>query len=176
MQNWQDLYTELCEKITTNLEKIEWVDLWHNQVNFLEEEHPFATPAVFLSFRTLNTQDAGERVQAVTLQVDCYLFYETFSDTYYGSANQQDALIFLGLLNDLHALLHASEGENYSSMRRLAFNPVDTGSAGNLYQCSFECLLTDYAAQKAWEDGSFEKMDITAGAAPESQADNSYNV
>src|SRR5690606_21420551 len=128
MQNWTDLYKELSQKITEGIEAVEWVDLWHNQVNFLEDEHPFPTPAVFLNFRTLNLQDVGERVQQVNLQVDCYLFYETFADTYDGSSNQESALEFLQLLNDLYALLHASEGENYSNMRRLAFNPVDTGN------------------------------------------------
>ncbi len=141
MQNWTHLYTELATKITDHLPEVEWVDLWHNQVNFLEDEHPFPTPAVFLNFRSLQIDDAGKKVQQVRLQVDCFLFYETFADTYNGSSNQESALAFLQLLNDLYALLHGSSGENYSSMRRIAFNPVDTGNAGNLYQLSFECLF-----------------------------------
>lgn len=166
MQNWTDLYTELSEKITTHLPNVEWVDLWHNQINFLEEEHPFPTPAVFLNFRTLDIQDTGLKVQQVRLQVDCFLFYETFADTYQGSSNQESALEFLQLLNDLYALLHGTSGENYSEMRRLAFNPVDTGNAGNLYQLSFETVLVDYAAMKEFTDGEVGELTVEPGEAP----------
>lgn len=33
MENWQDLYKELAEKITDKMPEISWVDLWHNQVS-----------------------------------------------------------------------------------------------------------------------------------------------
>lgn len=177
MQNWKDLYTELSEKITTNLPNVEWVDLWHNQVNFLEDEHPFPTPAVFLSFRTMQVEDAGKKVQNVRLQLDCYLFYETFADTYHGSSNQESALNFLNLINSLYTLLHGTSGENYSSMRRLAFNPVDTGNAGNLYQLSFECWLTDYAAVKEFTEGSVNGVLIEKGEAPkQEQSPNDFKT
>lgn len=78
MQFWTDLYKELATKITDNIPEVRWVDLWHNQVNFLEEEHPFPTPAVFLSFRSRELEDAGKKVQKVNLQVDFFLYYETF--------------------------------------------------------------------------------------------------
>jgi len=61
MQNWKDLYIELADKIN-QIEAVRWIDLWHNQVNFLEEEHPFPTPAVFLSFRGRNFEDIGLKV------------------------------------------------------------------------------------------------------------------
>lgn len=166
MQNWKDLYTELATEITDKLPNVEWVDLWHNQVNFLESEHPFPTPAVFLNFRTLEVQDMGKKVQNLRLQVDCYLFYETFADSYQGSSNQESALEFLQTLNDLYALLHGTSGENYSNMRRLAFNPVDTGNAGNLYQLSFECVLVDYAAMKNFVDAEINEVSVEQGGSP----------
>lgn len=162
MQNWKDLYTELSQKIGA-IEAIEWIDLWHNQINFLDDEHPFPTPAVFLGFRSNQMDDTGEKTQQVSLQIDVYLYYETFSDTYKGSANQESALGFLESLNNLNAILHASQGENYSSMRRTAFNPVDTGGAGNLYQATYECLLVDYSAQKEYGEGSFKGVDLDPG-------------
>lgn len=63
--------------------------------------------------------------------------------------NQSDAFEFLGLLNDINAILHGSEGNNFSSMRRISFNPVDTGGAGNLYLQTYSAILIDYSAQKA---------------------------
>ncbi|HCY81524.1 MAG TPA: hypothetical protein DHV22_07970, partial [Xanthomarina gelatinilytica] len=122
MQNWKNLYTELAEKLAT-IEELQWLDLWHNQINFLDDEHPFPTPAVFLSFRSLTISDASDKLQDVVAQVDAYVYYETFLDTFNGAYNQQDALAFLDLMDKVNAKLHASTGLNYSSMRRTAFNP-----------------------------------------------------
>jgi len=160
MQFWTDLYKELSAKITDNIPEVRWVDLWHNQVNFLEEEHPFPTPAVFLSFRSRELEDAGKKVQKVSLQVDFFLYYETFLDTFKGAYNEEGALQFIETLDLLHALFHGTDGDNYSSMRRLSFNPVDTGNAGNLYQLSFECLLQDYSAMKQFVDGKVKGINI----------------
>lgn len=160
-QNWtKALYKELAEKITNSIAAIEWVDLWHNQVGFLEDEHPFPTPAVFLSFRSNNLKDLSQKVQQVILQVDVYLYFETFTDTYKGSYNQDAALSFLDTIDELNKILHASSGENYSGMKRVSFNPEDTGNAGNLYRISYECLSNDYTAFVEYENGTFADMEV----------------
>lgn len=171
MQNFKDLYTELATLLKSKIPAIRWIDLWHNQVSFLEDEHPFPTPAVFIDFRILQADDVGLRVQQVRMQLDCYVYYETFADTYQGSWNQQSALEFLNLLNDIQATLHASDGTNYSGMRRIGMQPVDTGSAGNTYQVSFECTLVDYAAQLQYDDGAIDEMNISREEIPAEQPD-----
>lgn len=159
MQNWEDLYNELGT-IIDQVAAIEWIDLWHNQVSFLDDEHPFPTPAVFLAFRSNKIDDQGVKTQQVNLQVDVYLYFETFADTYKGGVNQGSAMAFLKSLDQINALLHGSSGNNYSSMRRTSFGPVDTGGAGNLYQATYECLLIDYSAQKTFADGTFKELEI----------------
>lgn len=166
MQNFKDLYTELATTLKTKIPGIKWIDLWHNQVNFLSEEHPFPSPAVFLNFRIMQADDTGLRVQKVKMQVDCFVYYETFADTYHESWNQASALEFLNLLNDIQATLHASNGVNYSGMRRIGMNPVDTGDAGNTYQISFECTLMDYAAQVQYDDDTIDEMELERGGKP----------
>lgn len=89
MQNFQTLYTELAKKLTDNINEIRWVDLWNSQVYNLEDEHPFPTPAVFLAFRTNQTSDIGNKVQQVRMQVDVFVFYETFLDTFKDAYNQK---------------------------------------------------------------------------------------
>lgn len=160
MQNWKDIYKELADLVKSKIPAIKWQDLWHNQINFLDDEHPFPTPAVFYNFRILNTTDTGLKVQQATLQVDVYLYYETFADTYKDSWNQDSAMAFLDLLSQIFATLHASDGINYSSMRRIGFSAVDTGNAGNLYLQSFTCLLVDYAAQIQWEEQDVDDLAI----------------
>ena len=180
MENWQNLYLELAEKLSTDLDDnelefynklntiaehdgkspIRWLDLWHNQVNFLEDELQFPTPAVFLSFRSKNVQDLGDKLQEMVLQIDCYLFYETFSNTFKGSFNQEDALNFIGLLDFINARLHATTGENYSAMRKVGFAPEDTGNAGNLYRITFECIITDASAAKISEEAEIGDLEL----------------
>lgn len=143
------MYMELSELLCENKE-IKWIDLWHNQVGFLDEEHPFPAPALFLGFRSMGIEDLAARIQKVSVQVDVYVFYETFADTYKGGINQSDALEFLCLMDYVQATLHGTTGQTYSEMRRTDFAPVDTGSAGNLYRISFTCNLIDEFAKKQY--------------------------
>lgn len=169
MQNFKDLYTELTTKAETAIPEVRWQDIWHNQVNFLETEHPFPAPALFYQFRISNTQDMGNKAQKGLLQVDVYVFYETFADTYHKSLNQGSALAFLEILTKVYALLHASEGENYSNMRHIGTNPVDTGGSGNTYLLSFQCELVNYAACIDYEEYEIKDAEVTVGAKPEEE-------
>jgi hypothetical protein len=168
MTYWSDLYKEIAEKITTNLENVRWVDLWHEQVGYLTEELPFPVPAIFIGLRTTRADDTGELVQQCDTQVDIYLFYETFSDTYDGSSNQSGALAFLEELTRLHALFHGKSGKNYSTMRRVDMGREDSGGAGNLYRISFECLVTDYSAQELFVEveNAEAELEVAKGDVP----------
>ena len=160
-QNWtKQLYVELAEKITNQINAIEWVDLWHNQVGFLENEHPFPTPAVFISIRSNSMDDLSQKVQQVNLQIDFYLYYETFADTFKGSFNQSGALGFLDTIDALNRLFHGSDGANYTGMKRTSFSPEDTGNAGNLYRITYECLSIDYTAFVDSGTGTFKDMEF----------------
>lgn len=174
MEYWTDLYRELAARIGDNLPEVAWIDLWHEQVNYLTEELPFPTPAVFLAFSTVAMDDRGALVQDCNTQVDVYLFYETFSDTYAGSTNQDGALEFLNQLTRIHALLHGSAGQNYSEMRRVDLRREDSGGAGNLYRASFQCLVTDYSAQHLFTGvhRPDTELQTTPGAIPANPADN----
>ena len=160
MQNIKELYLELSTKISADVPALLWGDLWHNQVNFLDQEHPFPTPAYFLSFRVLGTQDEGQKVQSLKMQVDCYIFYETMADTFEGSFNQDSALAFLDIIESVYASIHGTSGENYSEMRRTGLSAIDTGTAGNLYLQTFECVVVDYAAMKEYTDITISEMVI----------------
>jgi hypothetical protein len=179
MQNWKDLYIELSELISENVAGVRWVDLWHNQISFLSEEHPFPAPAVFLSFRILDASDTGEYVQQLTLQVDCFIYHETLADTFRGSFNQGSALGFLDLVNDTYAALHGSSGENYNEMRRTGFSPVDTGGAGNLYQLTFNCYLLDYSACATFENARIKDVRVVEkdrGSEPVHDSEPLYRI
>nr|DAR79130.1 MAG TPA: hypothetical protein [Caudoviricetes sp.] len=166
MEYWTDLYKEIAARITDNLPEIAWVDLWHEQVNYLTEELPFPVPAVFLAFDTIQTDDRGKLIQDCNTQIDMYLFYETFSDTYTGSLSQNSALVFLNQLTRLHALFHGKSGSTFSAIRRVELRREDSGGAGNLYRISFQCLITDYSAQRLFTESQTPSADIAISTRP----------
>lgn len=166
MEYWTDLYKEIAARITANLPEIAWVDLWHEQVNYLIEELPFPVPAVFLAFDTIQTDDRGKLIQDCNTQIDMYLFYETFSDTYSGSTNQDSALEFLSQLTRLHALFHGKSGSTFNAMRRVELRREDSGGAGNLYRISFQCLVTDYSAQHLFTESQTLSADAAISTGP----------
>ncbi|MFV0507259.1 MAG: hypothetical protein ACK5L5_11275 [Bacteroidales bacterium] len=129
MAHWTILYKELAERIKEQIPEVEWIDLWHEQVSYLTEELPFPTPAVFIAFNTNECSDIGLLIQNCDIQVDFYLFYETFSDTYMNSYNKDRALSFLDLLDRLHLCFHGVSGEKYNTMRRSYVSREDSGDA-----------------------------------------------
>lgn len=176
LQGWDKLYQELAEKLTTNIPEINWVDLWHNQVGFLVEEHPFPTPAVFISFRILNTEDLSEHTQQANLQIDIYYFYETFLNTHQGAYNEADALQYLETVTNIHKVLHASNGTNYAEMRRTGFSAVDTGSSGNLYRQTFACTVIDATAAINYDNATPGDVDYKKGSRPNTNKKPSYLI
>lgn len=142
-----ELSPELAEELRT-VPEVRYIDLWHEQTEYLAEELPFPTPAVFIGFNTLETADIGALAQDIRLQVDLYIFWETFADTYDGAVMQTEALDYLNLMTVLNVLLHGYTGNKFSTMRKTGFQRMDSGGAGNLYRASFECIVRDYSAQE----------------------------
>ena len=139
-----DEETELYERMES-LPKIMHVDLWHGQVDYLSEEHPFPTPAVFFGFTTLNVADNGELMQTTDLQVDIYVFYETFADTYQGAKMQNEALEFLDLLLMVGLMFHGRSGEHFHQMRRSGTYRQESGGSGNLYRLQFQTNVSEFS-------------------------------
>ncbi len=146
MNLFKDLYLELADKINEKITEVQWIDLWHNQVNFLEDEHPFPAPAIFMQFFLRDRNEMGEYLQDLQFQIDFYLFYETFADTDYDSPTREDALEFLSTLDNLQTLFHGTDGQVYQNMKRARVSPEDTGNAGHLYKVSFTASVVDKGA------------------------------
>lgn len=142
-----DEYSDLRERMV-NAPEIEHIDMWHEQVSFLDEEHEFPSPAVFIEFNTLDIEDEGLLVQRLHTQIDFRLFFETFADTYDGAIMQKEALSFLDLLTLLGMMFHGKTGNNFGTLRRTHVGREDSGGAGNMYRISFECDIMDYTTME----------------------------
>lgn len=171
MEAWTDLYNELAERIQNKIPEIEWIDLWHDQVGYLTEELPFPSPAVFIGFNTINIEDLAQLIQECDTQIDFYLFFETFSDTYMGSYNKSSAVNFLSLLTELHICFHGHSGVNHQTLRRIDMRREDSGGSGNLYRISFAGNVEDASAQKEFNANEVNEITITRENVPKPSVD-----
>ncbi len=160
MEAYTDLYEEIAQRINDKMPEVKWVDLWHEQVNYLTDELPFPTPAVFIGFNTNECDDLSQLIQKCDLQLDLYLFYETFSDTYVGSYNQGSAIEYLRLLTKLHTTFHGISGVNFQTMRRVDMRREESGGSGNLYRISFNFNSEDASAQVAYNQNIVNEIEV----------------
>lgn len=144
IENIPDDYADLRERLEA-LPDFHHIDLWHEQVDYLSEEHPFPTPAIFFEFNTLEIDDAGELMQNTNLQVDMHIFWETFSDTCEGADMQEEALQYLDLLLLVGLMFHGRNGKNFHQMRRSGTNREESGGSGNLYRVSFQTNVSEFS-------------------------------
>lgn len=168
LDNMEDLSPELAEELAA-VPDVRYIDLWHEQIDYLEEEHLFPTPSVFIGFNTLEISDVGILAQDIDLQIDLYVFWETFSDTYNDAVMQEDALNYLNLLTLLGMMLHGKSGTHFGTLRRTHVGRVESGGAGNLYRISFECKIRDYTTmeQSSQVDMKNKEISVSAGTVPE---------
>lgn len=173
LDSMEDLSPELANELA-EVPDVRYIDLWHEQTDNLEEESMFPTPAVFIGFNTLDISDIGILAQDIDLQIDLYVFWETYSDTYNEAVMQEDALNYLNLLTLLGMMLHGKSGKHFGTLRRTHVGRVESGGTGNLYRISFECKIRDYTTmeQSSQVDMKNREISVSVGGIPEIIDDN----
>ncbi len=74
-------------------------DLWNQQVEFIEQETPFETPAIFIEFGDIHWRTLGLKKQDAETQVSIHIVTEWFANTadYVQTRTAANALEFLRL-------------------------------------------------------------------------------
>lgn len=141
------MYLELADLITGRVDEVEWLDLWSDQITYLDEQYAFPFPAVFLSFRTESMATLPDDIQTIDAYLELTVASHTLADSYEGSFNQETALAFMELLNALHVQLQGTSGNNFSALDRVGMVPVETGGNIIVYRMTYRMQLQDYSAQ-----------------------------
>lgn len=157
MQHWKDAYLELCTMLKDAASEIKWIDLWHDQITYLEEEYAFRFPAVFIGFRFPTISDFKDGIQDLNGYIEFTVAYHTLADTYDGSENQESALKFADLLTKLHKNLQAKAGTNFSALKRREILPLETGSNLIVYRLTYATIIRDYSPLEEEEAGKIQK-------------------
>lgn len=153
IQDWGLAYKELAGHIRQQVPAIKHVDLYYGQEQFAGQEEgwiPYRAPAVFLDFRTVEVSNLGGLKQHLLLDIGVYLLHETVQDTNDRSLGQRRAMEFVGLMRDLHRVLHNAQGDHFGPLSRTAMGRADAPPFIYFYQQTYRCVLIDKGAAVQW--------------------------
>ena len=88
-------------------------DLWNRQVEFLEQETPFQTPAVFVEFADIQWRTDGQHIQDADLTVRLHIVTPWYANTASNIQNAEvraTALSYLDIPTVLFRQLHGQHG------------------------------------------------------------------
>lgn len=166
LDNLAQLSPDMAEELK-NVPDVAHIDLWRQQPEYPDAEHPLRLPAVFIGLGTPDTQDGGALVQNVRLQVDLYVWWETSAASVEGASSVQDsALNCLDLLTALNVLFHGYTGTEFSTLRKTGVQYLESGGKGHLYRISFECVMSDYSAQDTYATCEIAGREVAVSSEP----------
>jgi hypothetical protein len=115
----KNIYLAICEKLTelknnNGQNLIQHFDLWNNNVQFIEEEMPFNTPAVFVEFAPIQWKYYPNRTREAVIRLRLHVVTRKTAPTDTNSQYLNESLNFLDLLDNIQNLLsgHILEGTN----------------------------------------------------------------
>ena len=115
---YQDLITQLKKigvttEVTTDgvtedvfTTTIQHFDIWNKQVEFMEKERPFKFPAVFIEFKPITWRELSAGVEEADVTINLHIIHKTKASARDASADQETALAYLDLPDDIHLCLH----------------------------------------------------------------------
>lgn len=80
-------------------------DLWNNQLQHLQEEKIFETPAIFIEFQPLQWKSTGNNLRQAELNFNLHIVYKTKALTAANSSTQTEALMRFELADAIHKQL-----------------------------------------------------------------------
>lgn len=96
---------------------IQHFDLWNQQLEYIEEETPFATPAVFVEFLPIAWRHQGQGVRDATIVINLHVVTRRNTPTWNNpSPYDADALNFLDLLDAVNLCLHGFKAQYFGGL------------------------------------------------------------
>lgn len=121
-------------------------DLWNQQVEFIEEETPFETPAIFVEFLPHTWKTLGNRRQASELTTRLHIVTAWYAGTADYSPTESQALEYLDIVDKVVASMQNFSATSSNSWMRKQSVPNHNHER---YVDSIEeyiCLITDDSA------------------------------
>lgn len=128
---------------------IKYVDLWNHNVEFLDEEQPWARPAVFVEFTPIvwDVIKPGREYRSKPV-VNLHIVTDWAGDASAGSELQDDALKVLDYSEIIHKALQGLEGEHFNRFdlaeTHTNHNHEEIVESIEIYKCVAERILPSF--------------------------------
>jgi hypothetical protein len=166
-QDWTEAYKELCAIIKPAIPAIKHIDLWYEQINYPKEEYPYPEECLFIDFNVNSIDTLGGNVQDLNVTFSFIHVFDTLSDTYNESTNQDIALSFMATQKKLHNLLQGLGGVNFSPMDRVSNKRIPTQEGYlNIREIGYNCIIREYCAAKEYTETTITSIGISNAVAP----------
>jgi len=136
----KEIYKTLSPVIN-GITAIEWVDLWKAQMNRPKEHYPFGFPAVFIGINNISYQDMTLGTKEGRAQIDLYVFFDKYGDTFAGADDQDNSLLILDTLDEIVQTVEDTEGGLFTGLKLSGDEDVSTRYNRPAYILKFECLI-----------------------------------
>ena|ERR1017187_7306908 len=135
------IYLAIIAAIQANATDIVHIDLDRDQLHNPNEDS-FDRPAVLITFRDIVWTSGGQRQQTGMAQIDIKVIRDSIADSEAGSSNQDDALAFLDLSDEVHTALQGLTGEGFSPLSRIRSDYGTTIRSENVSLMTYTTMIT----------------------------------
>jgi len=138
----------VADAIDTDKAVIKHFDLWNQQLEYLIEEQPFDTPAVFIEFLPISWRHQAQGTRDANITISLHVVTARKWPTRPDQAYTDDALRFFELLDTINLCLHGFKGENFGSFTALQ-STTDTNFDELMHSTEqYSTMATDVSAAK----------------------------
>ena len=122
---YQDLSAAILSIVDDNNNPVfRHIDLWNQQVEYIEKEQPFDTPALFIEFSTIDWQQQLQAAQDAPIEITIHIVTRDLANSaHYFASDGAQQLSHLALPNILFAAIHNTHGTNYGPLVRVRSIP-----------------------------------------------------
>ncbi len=114
----KELYLDICERLKAIGEgEIKHIDLWNQNVEFIEQDTPWERPAVFVEICPITwSQIVGSRTMRGSALLKLHIVTDWTGSAAEGSADQEQALEMLDYSKEIQKALEGMSGKGYDSL------------------------------------------------------------
>jgi hypothetical protein len=112
----KEIYLALCERLR---DLFSHIDLWNENIQFIEQEQAWECPACFIEFLPIQWQAMGKGLEEAEITVRFHIVTRCNAPTSDGSPYQLDAIEYFDLLDLFHARVQRFAGDNFNGLMRI---------------------------------------------------------
>lgn len=127
-----------------NATAVQWVDVWKAQVgskDAKELQYPFPFPASFISIKRITWEDMTGDAKEGTVEIDVYLFFEKFGDTFEGATDKDDSFADIDLVETIADDLHWIEDSPFKELTQTAEEDLTDRYERPAHKLSFQTIV-----------------------------------